>query len=131
MINKGKPVWVIVDEKGPSYDFEENVVGVFADKELVDKIVKERKLEVGQNEMKKKRCELCPFYNTEIPEKIFEGITTVPECHKRSKFIKPNYGTVWFGGYDYAICCRGNFESEDWLREYRVDEYKLNEEVYK
>ena len=131
MINKGKPVWVIVDEKGPSYDFEENVVGVFTDKELVDKIVKERKLEVGQNEMKKKRCELCPFYNTEIPEKVFEGITTVPECHTKSKSLKPNCGTNGFGGYDCTIYCRGNFESEDKLREYRVDEYELNEETHK
>ena len=131
MTNKGKPVWVVVDTKGMAYDYEENVVGAFTDKELVDKIVKERKLEVGQNEAKKKCCEMCPFYNTEISEKAFEGIATVPECHKRSKSLKPNCGTAGFGGYDYVICCRGNFESEDWLREYRVDEYKLNEEAHK
>ena len=131
MINKGKPVWVVVDTKGMAYDYAENVVGVFADKELVDKIVKERKLEVGQNGAKKKRCKACPFYNTEIPEKVFEGITTVPECHTKSKSLKPNCGTAGFGGYDCAIYCRGNFESEDWLREYRVDVYKLNEKVYK
>lgn len=128
MINKGKPVWVILDQKGMSYDYEERIVGVFDDRELVDKIIEANKKAVEENKDKIVKCKECPFYNREIPEKIFKDIETVPACHIRNQVLRPNSGVSGFGGYDYSIYCRGNFEREDWLREYRVDEYELNKE---
>lgn len=121
-------VWVVKEPTGAYEEYREDIIGVYSDYSIVEKLVEQQNDKIRKQQEKLEKCRNCKF--NKIPEMFFEDITK-PDCFKELK----DYFSSEFKK-DHYCNCQGlrqyTWQNEiipygDGFQNLVVEEYELNE----
>lgn len=109
-------VYIVKAQQGEYEEYIEPIIGVFSSKNKALALKAKRHEKIEENNVVKAKCESCPFYK-EIIKKKFR--IALPDCWT------PNVNSL----LNDSGCCLGDFIDDEYMQEYKIEEYELDEQV--